>query len=68
MTARRLDKNGIPVLDLPGNKLPKTCADSQHDWRKLPYRHPEDASTSLWETTWKCDRCGKVEVESEIYE
>lgn len=64
----RLDKNGIRVLDEPGNQLPKTCTDSRHQWRQLPYGHPEDTSEALWETTWKCDRCGKVEVESEIWE
>lgn len=71
IAARRLDRNGIPILDPPSeaNKLPRRCAGENHTFVRVGRRFTTFNPTTgarFYEVEYRCDRCTAKSVDTEV--
>lgn len=63
----KLNKNGIPILDPPENKLAKkrVCIPDEHKWMEDRPATDRAVWQGRWRDTWyECARCGDKMVET----
>lgn len=63
----KLNKNGIPILDPPGNKMAKkrVCLPDEHKWVEDAQGTERASQAGQWyDTCYECVKCGDKMVET----